>query len=297
MATAVTSPAPTEDVSAHPVATSFHPPSVSFHPAAASFHPFLALVTLWHLLSLDAPCVAAVWTIFFARRFGVVLPWTAPAALALAVWMLYALDRLADAAHPQEVLAERHRFHHRHGFAFAGALLGAVPALIALIALLPAALRTGWLLLAVPLAIYVAAVHVFRLRRVPKEHIVSIFFALATAMPVLVSRTAPTLKVAPAIALFGVLCWLNCVAIARWEQSQNTDTVTAWASPHFLLTTAVVVAVVLLLLIVVPFAGAACAISALLLLWLEYARPNALLLRALADAALLTPLAVLPFLR
>jgi hypothetical protein len=276
VATAVTSPAQAVEASANPVA---------------------ALVSGWHLLSLDAPCVAALWTVFFARRFNVSLPWTAPCALALAVWMFYALDRLADATHQGEILAERHRFHHRHRLAFAGAMAGAVPALITLIVLLPAAIRMGWLLLALPLTIYVLAVHVLRLQRVPKEHLVGIFFALATAIPVIVSHTVPTAKLIAAICLFGALCWLNCVAIARWERAQDTDAATAWAATHFGITIAVVMAAIALLLLTVPAIGTACAISAMLLLLLERARPNTLLLRALADAALLTPLALLPFLR
>jgi hypothetical protein len=276
VATAVTAPAQTVEASANPVA---------------------ALISGWHLLSLDAPCVAALWTVFFARRFNVSLPWTVPAALAVAVWMFYALDRLADAARPSETLAERHRFHHRHRVAFAGAMVGAVPALITLVVLLPVAVRTGWLLLALPLAIYVVAVHVLRLQRVPKEHLVGIFFALATVTPIFVSHTVPMSKLIAAICLFGALCWLNCVAIARWERAQDTDAATAWAATHFGITIAVVMLAIALLFVAVPVIGTACAISALLLLLLEYARPNTLLLRALADVALLTPLALLPFLR
>jgi hypothetical protein len=274
--TAVTAPAQAVEASATPVAT---------------------LLSGWHLLSLDAPSVAALWTVFFARRFNVSLPWTAPAALALAVWIFYALDRLADATHPGEALAERHRFHHRHRCAFFAAICGAIPALILLIALLPPAIRTGWLLLALPLAIYVVVVHGLRLPRVPKEHLVAIFFALATTIPVVVSHTAPAPKLIAAICLFGALCWLNCVAIARWERAQDTDAATAWAATHFGITITVILAVVALLLITVPAIGVACAISALLLLLLERTRPHALLLRSLADAALLTPLALLPFLR
>jgi hypothetical protein len=255
------------------------------------------LVTGWHLLSLDAPSVAALWTVMLARRFGVALPWTVPAALALAVWMFYALDRLADAARPGEALAERHRFHHRHRYAFAGALLGAVPALIYLIVVLPHAIRTGWLLLAVPLVAYAGAVHLLRRARMPKEHLVAIFFAVATAMPVIVSRPAEPVRLLGAMAIFGAICWLNCVAIARWERAYDTDSATRWAATHFHITIGAVLGVLALLLVSVPFAGTAAVMSAFLLLALEYWRPDALLLRALADAALLTPLVLLPFLR
>ena len=54
-------------------------------------------LVLWHLLSLDAPTVAALWTWFIARANHIRLPLASPVAMALAVWMLYAADRLLDA--------------------------------------------------------------------------------------------------------------------------------------------------------------------------------------------------------
>ncbi len=268
-------------------------------PAITPSRPISKLLAAWHLLSLDAPCVAALWTIFFARSFGVALPWVVPAALALAVWMLYALDRTADAAAGHEALAERHHFHHHHRFAFIGTVLGAVPVLALMIALLPSALRTAWLLLALPLAIYVAAVHILRLRRLPKEHLVALFFAVATMMPVVASRSVAAVRLIPAMAAFGAICWLNCIAIVRWEHTpaSTLDSVTAWSAAHF---RDVIIAVLLAMLPSIPWQpeiAITCAASALLLLLLENTRPSAATLRALADAALLTPLVVLPFLR
>ena len=54
-------------------------------------------LTLWHLLSLDAPTVAVLWTWFIARTNHVHLPLASLAAMALAVWILYAADRFLDA--------------------------------------------------------------------------------------------------------------------------------------------------------------------------------------------------------
>ena len=143
-------------------------------------------LALWHLLSLDAPCVAAVWTVFLAYTFKVSLPWTAPAALSLAVWMLYVADRLADAA-AGKALEERHCFHQRHSAAFAVGWMACVPVLLWLVMHLPHELRDGWLLLAIPLAAYVGAVHTFQLRHVPKEPLIALFFGMAVAMPVISS--------------------------------------------------------------------------------------------------------------
>jgi hypothetical protein len=55
-----------------------------------------SVLALWHLLSLDAPTVAALWTVIIAHCAGLTLGWTAPAAMFVAVWMIYAADRLLD---------------------------------------------------------------------------------------------------------------------------------------------------------------------------------------------------------
>ena len=56
-------------------------------------------LALWHLLSLDAPTVAALWTYFIARANHVQLSYAVPAAMFLAVWLIYAADRLLDTRH------------------------------------------------------------------------------------------------------------------------------------------------------------------------------------------------------
>jgi hypothetical protein len=275
--------------------------AVTQAPARAVSAPAYSVLTLWHLLSLDAPCVAAVWTAFAARAFGVDLPWTAPAALALAVWMLYAADRLSDAIRGDR-LEERHRFHHRHRSAFTGALIGTLPLLALLVIWLPAGLRMAWILLALPMAVYAGAVHGLRLPRVPKEHLVGIFFALTVMMPVLASHAASLPQIGCVSVAFGAVCWLNCVAIARWEGApeESMDQGTAWATRCFTWAA-----------LIVSLLGAACLfegrhagcigivviVSAGLLLLLDRRRTQVdpLDLRSLADAALLTPLLFLPF--
>ena len=53
---------------------------------------------LWpNLLSLDAPLVALAWFWMFAKAWGVVsLPVSLPITMALAVWAIYAVDRVVD---------------------------------------------------------------------------------------------------------------------------------------------------------------------------------------------------------
>lgn len=69
---------------------------------------------LWpNLLSLDAPLVALGWAWMFSKAWGVVsVPWQLWVTLGLAVWMIYAIDRLLDAKRGGE-LDLRHHFHAR----------------------------------------------------------------------------------------------------------------------------------------------------------------------------------------
>lgn len=256
-------------------------------------------LALWHLLSLDAPTIAAVWTVYVSRSFGVMLPWSAPAALAVAVWMLYAADRLADAARGKD-LRERHRFHAKHRHAFVGGILGAVPILLFLLTQMPHTLRLAWMLQALPLAIYVVAVHALRLPRVPKEHMVGIFFAFTCFMPaLLVQRSLPTLI---AMAVFGALCWLNCAALARWERTSSAtlDAGTAWAAGHLRFACFGLASVATAMvhtsharIIALPIVLSCFALATLD----EKQRSmKSVHLRALADVALLTPLLTWPLL-
>ncbi len=260
-------------------------------------------IALWHLLSLDAPTVAAAWTVFLAHSFGVAVAPGAPWALAIAVWLLYVGDRIRDAA-LCDALEERHQFHFKHRAVLIGACIAAGLPLCVLIGHLPVALRNGWLLLAIPLAVYVVSVHGLPLR-VPKEPLVAIFFAVATAIPVVASHRVPLPRIASADLAFGAVCWLNCIAIARWEHAPEhaMDLVTAWLARHFsFAASAVVVVAGFPLLQGVGHAGVAISIAAMLsaavLLMLDRMRPRLqrTTLRALADAALLTPLAVGPLL-
>ncbi len=53
---------------------------------------------LWpNLLSLDAPVVAVLWQILFARCFQVPVDALAALLLLLTVWLIYAADRTLDA--------------------------------------------------------------------------------------------------------------------------------------------------------------------------------------------------------
>ena len=205
-------------------------------------------LALWHLLSLDAPTVAALWTWFLARSVGLALPWTAPATMFIAVWMIYAADRLLDArlldarsipsppllsqtllSHPLNKtpnlapdLEERHRFHHRHRTGFLIAVLLAAVALVLLLPrLYPRALAL-YTLLATLLATWMLLIHALPQpsqgsRRLPKEIAVGLFFPAACFIPTIARAPTLQLPLLPAAVLFAAVCSLNCLFLYAWE--------------------------------------------------------------------------------
>lgn len=273
-------------------------------------------LALWHLLSLDAPSVAALWTAFLARCAHVALPRASVAAMFVAVWMLYAADRLLDArAAPAgeagAELEERHRFHQRHRRAFMSCFLAASVLLAALLHRLPAASLHLYTLLAAPLAGYLLLIHAPALPpgvRLPKELAVGIFFPAAVFIPTVAH--VPALRawlLVPAL-LFAGLCTLNCLFVYAWEHPLDrrlAHPTTRWATAHLPLLSWTLAALSLAAATLlrhgvrthdVAWAAAACGAGALLLLALHRAgdRFANVHLRALADAALLTPALLWP---
>jgi hypothetical protein len=269
----------------------------------------------WHLLSLDAPTVAAVWTVFIARCAGLVLPWESPAAMFAAVWMLYAADRLldarplADGPAPLELEA-RHRFHHLHRKGFMG---GIVAAAVVLAILLPrmdtaalhlycllAALLAAWLLL-----IHILPAHGADAHRLPKELAVGVCFPAAVFIPTVARVASPVHVLLPSAIFLGLICTLNCLFIYAWEHPdlRSASWTTRWAAQRLMPITAIVAAAAIVAAWLGPFhsmtsplrpIALACAISAALLglLHLRRAKLNPVNLRAAADLSLLTPLPV-----
>lgn len=71
---------------------------------------------LWlQVLALDAPLVAVLWQWMLAESHRVSLPWPFVAALVVATWLIYLLDRTLDLFHHGGPPATaRHRFCQRH---------------------------------------------------------------------------------------------------------------------------------------------------------------------------------------
>ena len=206
--------------------------------------PRYSALALWHLLSLDAPTVATLWTVFIARCSHLHLPWTEPAAMFLAVWIIYAADRLLDARFPAPPnarlspsdLEPRHRFHHAHRTAFVTAILLCSIALAAFLQRIdPAALHL-YAILATLLAAWMLLIHLRTAphspaSRLPKELAVGVFFPAAVFIPTL-ARTSPTATaihflgsaatwirptLLPSAILFACVCTLNCLCLYAWE--------------------------------------------------------------------------------
>jgi hypothetical protein len=283
-------------------------------------------LAIWHLLSLDAPTIAALWTWFIARANHIHLPTSSILAMAVAVWMLYAADRLMDArlmdarlfdAANEEDLEARHYFHHQHRSAFlAGILVASVALAVLLPRLEPAALHL-YLVLGGLLAGYFILIHATpraaaskkAAHRLPKEIAVGIFFASAIYIPTVARRPDLRLPLLPAALLFAALCSLNCLFIYAWEHPRPNPSHPAHASTRlalrhlaFLAVSIPVVAAALVFLTKNHQAPwpipVACALSSTLLLLLHHRRRSIapITLRAAADLALITPLLLLPFL-
>jgi len=240
---------------------------------------------LWpNLLSLDAPLVAVVWQFQFGRVFKTPLNPAVVALLAITVWLIYTADRTLD-AHQGNADTARHRFYREHWGRFLPLwfMLFFAAAWIALMHLPRTNLFRGVALLSA-VGIYLALVH----RVLPgqacrrlKEAAVGILFALGASLTVWEKIRSP--RDVAAVALFCGLCWMNCLAIERWEHHME------WSAA---IPAATIAGLAFVLFGARPVLAGAIFASSLALVTLNLGRrrlsDNAL--RVLADAALLTPL-------
>jgi hypothetical protein len=238
-------------------------------------------------LSIDAPIVALLWQILFARCFHASIHPVATLLLVLAVWLIYAADRLLDARAKTPPLP-RHEFYRRHWMVVTPvwiAVLGVAGWLA--MTRLPLAIFERGLALAAAVGIYFFAVH--RLGWTwPKELAVGVLFALGTSLAAW-SQVRSAVDAAT-IVLFSCLCWINCVAIEKWEQRDPSQ----W--PIGAAALCVAAATVPLICAHRPVLSGAEAFSALGFFLLDRRRDRFSrdALRVLADVALLTPLLFLP---
>jgi hypothetical protein len=240
--------------------------------------------------------------------------------MALAVWVLYAGDRLMDARvldidpARYEGLEARHYFHHRHRTAFFAGILLCSGALATLLPRLdPAAIRL-YLILGGLVAGYFILIHSTSslaaqrkvARRMPKEIAVGLCFAAATFIPTVAQRPDLRLSLLPIALVFATLCSLNCLFIYAWEHENHrtcrlTHRITRVAINNLRAFTAMLIVCCISLVLLdhrVPSTvSCAGALSAAILLLLHNRRCvlARTTLRAAADLALITPLLLLPF--
>jgi hypothetical protein len=272
----------------------------------------------WNILSLDAPMVAVAWALVFARSAGIELPKVEIAVLGLVVWLIYTVDRLLDGRATAggddgsafgSPLRQRHLFHriHARGISGVAATVATFTAVLVLTQIGEQVLK-----LAVPvgliLVLYMAWVHLGRGRifaRLPKEMAVGGVFAAGVALPALSRLGARRWEFFVLATLFAAVCALNCVAIEEWERVRGRErdlraagprgSVTAdFRSGRFAATLAMcatLMAPVVRLRGEFSAIGAAIAVSALLILFLDLMREriSADALRVLVDVALLLP--------
>jgi hypothetical protein len=266
---------------------------------------------LWpNLLSLDAPLVAVLWQVLFVRCFHAAMGALPAILLVASVWLIYAADRAMDAWRGER-LSARHRFYQAHWRVFVPVWI-AVLAGSAWLALteLPAALLLRGLMLLAAVLVYFFAVHgrkaacgwepsrgwkTWRGAVSPavmsKEGTVGLLFALGASLAAWTN--VRTLADAAAIALFFVLCWINCAAIQKWE-SHAWGAEAGWPVRSAAIGVALVAGA--LLWMHRPVLGGAEMASAFAFVWLDRSEhrlsPEAL--RVLADVALLSPVLFLP---
>src|SRR5262249_10219622 len=133
----------------------------------------------------------------------------------LAVWLIYAADRVFDARRGSEL--PRHEFYRRNWRVVAPvwAVLLSITGWLAWTRLPATLFQRGLVLLGI-VVLYFLLVHATQLRRWPKEGAVAILFALGASLTAW-ERVRSVADVAT-ILLFSGLCWINCVAIEKWER-------------------------------------------------------------------------------
>ncbi|MES2997008.1 MAG: hypothetical protein V4733_09385 [Verrucomicrobiota bacterium] len=261
-----------------------------------------------NLLSLDAPIVALVWLYIYERCWRLYIPWYAYVSLGLAVWAIYAADRLFDVAISEgsNRLEPRHEFHRKHRNWFrTGALLAFVSAALLTILRMPSAIYIYLGAGAVLVAAFFGLAMVAKQERIEipylKNIIAGVTFAYGTAMTANLFRgefNLFTMLRSTEFISFAVLCVLNISAIDLWEHAARAKDEEIAAADELALTlpltllggTALVFALRDEIQTTRPFFYAILVSTALLYI-LNRNRPylSTNVLRVLADAALIVP--------
>jgi hypothetical protein len=192
---------------------------------------------LWpNVLSLDAPAIAIAWQEVFARLAGVAVAGPDRAALFLAVWIVYAVDRLADGFRLQVApgSAHRHRFSREHARAMSMVVAVAVVAGLAVLPALSPGIVVAGAAMGAVVAVYFVWNHLAGSRFGRgwlKEVVVSLVFAAGAGLVPLV--TSPSGRLVAEIGAFAIVCFSNCLLIARLERDRDLERGEASIAPRF----------------------------------------------------------------
>jgi len=255
--------------------------------------------------------IAIIWLYFLGRVLEVAVEPSEAVLVGLAAWLAYAGDRWLDTfkLKTQRMLAPHHEFALRRRktlgcFWLAGALIAAWISTHSLSAI---AFKSGICLFSI-VAVYYLLTYLWPERSrtlVPRELMVAILFSAGSSLFVLVHHPFP-----PSLAAacwFALLCFLNCLGVACWEEKRDRwqgqiSLATRWPRvvfyfPGITLTVAVLASAMIYF---GPFGSllpikAVTAASAILLTLLHYADDFLSLdvRLVLADLSLLTPLSFL----
>ncbi|HUA00159.1 MAG TPA: hypothetical protein VMB02_07505 [Candidatus Aquilonibacter sp.] len=183
-----------------------------------------------HLLSLDAPLVAILWQLLFAKALHVHLSPVVPVVLGSVIWLIYVADRILDSYQPGDVAPEalRHQFYRRYRVAFVPAFLAVLLATSWMaFADLGLQMRRDGILLAAVVGGYLAVVHLAGSRACqwfPKEMAVAILFAAGTLMPVRIQVQLRVRFLLPLLLFLAVL-WMNTLFIeySEWVKLRGSS--------------------------------------------------------------------------
>ena len=269
---------------------------------------------LWPtILSLDAPLVVVGWQRLLARAASTRLTGADVWVLGSSVWLAYAADRWIEGWRltPETTRTYRHLFYMRWRWPMAvvWAAVLAADVTASVRGLSPSELRCGALLMLAVVAYLLShqLVHRNHRWRAPKEACVAVLLGAGAAVFIAAHSGAHLRAAALPLALFSALCFSNCALISVWEHEVDRihgqtslalqfrgATGLAHALPWALL----LACLVLWTASATDSAVAACAAaSAALLGAVDVAerRTGRMPARVLADVALMTPLALLPW--
>jgi hypothetical protein len=184
---------------------------------------------LWaNVLGLDAVAVSLVWLWCFSTSEQVPLLRSTYLVLGLVVWLVYSFDRLLDATRIKNLgmATPRHRFARRY-FKPMSALCVFVLAFAIYLVLFD--LQRVLIYHGLVISMMVVLYFVLRLSTasnlqslLPKEIFCGFVFALGSTYPV---HALPNNFVAGVVtaelAVFAILCALNCTAISVWESGED----------------------------------------------------------------------------